>query len=552
MRQELRKRFSQKLPDRFKASIISNASERENVAVIGGGQAGLGVSYFLRRCGIPHIGFSWVDLPIFYAPGKLRHARGVTAWGRCYGPAMAAGAVPGTCCRCRTRCKFRRLSGEEITLTISNEDRQIVSAPIGRFQIQKWPYITSSTSKRPTIFFGDQHGGLTPFGEGFGRSMAVRQQSSRSGGEGTPANEIAAGKTPPRKIIHIDMDAFFASIEQRDNPELRDRPVAVGSSSARGVVAAASYEARRYGVRSAMPSVTAKRRCPNLIFVKPRFEVYKQVSHQFQAILNRFTPIVEPLSLDEAYLDVTENLKGLGSASEIAKDIKAAIRAETGLTASAGVSYNKFLAKLASGHKKPDGLCVITPERGPVFIETLPVRMFHGVGPATAAKMERLGIYTGLDLRACELPFLIKSFGKTGRFYYSISRGIDERPVCPNRTRQSVGAENTFLEDLRSFEAMCSALLPLAAKVWRHCEGANVRGRTVTLKVKYSDFQTVTRSQTFAAPIAREAELHSIGASLLAQLIPITKGVRLLGVSLSNLQAAGALELSGRQMSLEF
>jgi DNA polymerase-4 len=359
-----------------------------------------------------------------------------------------------------------------------------------------------------------------------------------------------AAPLPPRKIIHIDMDAFYASIEQRDNEELRGKPVAVGGSSARGVVAAASYEARRFGVRSAMPSITAKRKCPDLIFVKPRFEVYKQVSREIRAIFVRYTPLIEPLSLDEAYLDVTENLKGMALATGIAKEIRAAIRAETGLTASAGVSYNKFLAKLASDENKPDGLFVITPEMGLAFIEALPVAKFHGVGPATSAKMNRLGIRTGLDLRACELPFLIKVFGKAGRFYYWIARGVDERPVRANRIRKSIGTETTFFEDLTSFEAMRNVLVELAAKVWRHCEAAKMRGRTVTLKVKYLDFQIVTRSRTLPAAIGCEGDLGAAGIKLLAQLMPAVKGIRLLGLTVSNLEDENTDAPYHPQMSL--
>jgi DNA polymerase IV len=359
-----------------------------------------------------------------------------------------------------------------------------------------------------------------------------------------------AAPLPPRKILHIDMDAFYASIEQRDNDGLRGEPVAVGGSSARGVVAAASYEARRFGVRSAMPSIIAKRKCPDLIFVKPRFEVYKQVSREIRAIFARYTPLIEPLSLDEAYLDVTENLKGMASATGIAKEIRAAIRAETGLTASAGVSYNKFLAKLASDEDKPDGLFVITPEMGPDFIEALPVAKFHGVGPATSAKMNRLGIHTGLDLRACDLPFLLKAFGKAGRFYYWIARGVDERPVRANRIRKSIGAETTFFEDLTSFEAMRDVLVELAAKVWLHCEVVRMRGRTVTLKVKYADFQIVTRGRTLPAAIACEEDLSEAGIKLLAPLMPPAKGIRLLGLTVSNLEDENADVPYHPQMSL--
>ena len=340
---------------------------------------------------------------------------------------------------------------------------------------------------------------------------------------------------PQRKIIHIDMDAFFASVEQRDHPELRGKPVAVGGSKLRGVVAAASYEARKFGVRSAMPSVTAKKRCPDLIFVKHRFDVYTEVSRQVRAIFAEYTPLVEPLSLDEAYLDVTENLVGVASATRIAEDIRARIRAETGLTASAGVSYNKFLAKLASDHRKPDGLFVITPRMGPGFIEALPVGKFHGVGPATEAKMNRLGIHTGLDLRERSLEFLQERFGKSGRFYYWISRGIDERPVRSDHIRKSVGAENTFFDDLTEFEAMREELAPILDKLWRHCEASRIRGRTVTLKVKYADFQTITRSRTLAVPVGGRAELESASLDLLAALMPTPKGIRLLGVTLSGL-----------------
>jgi DNA polymerase-4 len=293
-----------------------------------------------------------------------------------------------------------------------------------------------------------------------------------------PDRDAVAGPVRQRKIVHIDMDAFFASVEQRDNPELRGKPVAVGGSRERGVVAAASYEARAFGVRSAMPSVSAKRQCPDLIFVAPRFDVYKAVSLQIREIFAEHTPIIEPLSLDEAYLDVTLNLKGIASATKIAADIRTKIRRETKLTASAGVSYNKFLAKLASDHRKPDGLFVITPKMGPAFVETLPVAKFHGVGPATTAKMLRLGIATGLDLRAQTLPFLQQHFGKSGAYYYWISRGVDERPVHAGRVRKSIGAENTFSRDLHACEPMREALAPIIAKIWRHCQATGIRGRT--------------------------------------------------------------------------
>src|SRR5258705_6969780 len=298
-------------------------------------------------------------------------------------------------------------------------------------------------------------GGLVAYSRALtGRRSAGVEMATEERAEG-PTAEAAAGS---RKIIHIDMDAFYASVEQRDNPELRGKPVAVGGSRERGVVAAASYEARKFGVRSAMPSITAKRQCPDLIFVKPRFDAYKAVSLQIREIFAEHTHVVEPLSLDEAYLDVTENLKGIATATEIAMEIRAKIRAETSLTASAGVSYNKFLAKLASDHRKPDGLFVITPKMGPAFVETLPVRKFHGVGPATDAKMQRLGIKTGFDLRAQTLAFLQQHFGKAGPYYYWAARGVDERPVHADRIRKSVGAENTFAADLFTYEAARAAL----------------------------------------------------------------------------------------------
>lgn len=285
-----------------------------------------------------------------------------------------------------------------------------------------------------------------------------------------------------RKIIHVDMDAFYASVEQRDDPALRGRPVAVGAARARGVVAAASYEARKFGVRSAMPSVTALRKCPDLIFARPRFDVYKAVSRRIRAIFEEFTPVVEPLSLDEAYLDVTDFLKDGGSATAVAAEIRARIRAETGLTASAGVSYNKFLAKLASDCKKPDGLFVITPKMGERFVEALPIERFHGVGPATAAKMKSFGVDTGLDLKAQTLSFLQQRFGKAGPYFYWIARGVDDRPVRADRVRKSIGAETTFAEDLLKLESARAALLPLIDRVWLSAESAQVRGRTVTVK----------------------------------------------------------------------
>jgi DNA polymerase-4 len=350
-----------------------------------------------------------------------------------------------------------------------------------------------------------------------------------------PVEESSVEAGGLRKIIHIDMDAFYASVEQRDNPELRGKPVAVGGSRERGVVAAASYEARKFGVHSAMPSVTAKRKCPDLIFVKPRFDAYKAISLQIREIFATYTPIIEPLSLDEAYLDVTENLKGILSATRIAEEIRERIRAETELTASAGVSYNKFLAKLASDHRKPDGLFVITPKMGPAFVETLPIRKFHGVGPATARKMAQLGIATGLDLRAQSQAFLQQHFGKAGSYYYWAARGVDERPVRADRIRKSVGAENTFPADIFTYEVAREALREIVEKVWAHCESSSIRGRTVTLKVKFANFQLITRSRTGETQIRTRSELEQLGNALLEPLFPVARGVRLLGVSLSSL-----------------
>src|SRR5881398_3193367 len=339
---------------------------------------------------------------------------------------------------------------------------------------------------------------------------------------------------PPCKIIHVDMDAFYASVEQRDHPELKGQPVAVGGGH-RGVVMAASYEARKFGVRSAMPAVSAKRRCPELIFVKTRFDVYRAVSQQIRAIFLDYTDLVEPLSLDEAYLDVTEDRLGLGSARAIAEDIRRRIRDETGLTASAGVSYCKFIAKLASDHRKPDGLCVITPEKGPDFVASLPVARFHGVGPVTARKMERLGIFTGADLRDWSLPALQAHFGSSADWYWRIARGIDEREVKPDRPYKSVSAERTFDEDLRDPERLAAELIRIAGYAWDRVERAEVLGRTVTLKVKYGDFTLISRSKSFASPVPDQEAFTVAGQALLAALHPLPKGIRLLGLGLHNL-----------------
>jgi DNA polymerase-4 len=343
--------------------------------------------------------------------------------------------------------------------------------------------------------------------------------------------------TPIRKIVHVDMDAFYASVEQRDNPDLRGKPIAVGGSAARGVVAAASYEARAYGVYSAMPSVTAKRKCPDLIFVPPRFDVYKAVSQQIREIFAEYTPLIEPLSLDEAYLDVTENLKGMEIATEIALEIRAKIKAVTGLNASAGISYNKFLAKMASGLNKPNGQAVITPKNGPAFVEALPVKKFHGVGPATAERMRKYGIETGLDLKSKSLAFLQEHFGKSGPYFYGIARGVDERQVKPDRIRKSVGAEDTFVEDIADLDLAIAELKHLAEKVWRCCEGQGVSGKTVTVKIKYSDFTQATRSRTGSVAFAGFRDVLAAASDLLATVYPFKRPVRLLGVTLSTLTA---------------
>ena len=347
--------------------------------------------------------------------------------------------------------------------------------------------------------------------------------------------------SPPRKIIHIDMDAFYASVEQRDDPSLRGKPVAVGGGH-RGVVTAASYEARKFGVRSAMPSVTAKRRCPDLIFVKPRFEAYREVSHRIRAIFAEYTPHVEPLSLDEAYLDVTEDLKGIGIATRIAEEIRARIRAETGLTASAGVSYNKFIAKLASDQNKPDGLCVIPPAKGPAFVATLPVKRFHGIGPKTAEKMARLGIETGADLRAMSLDFLTHNFGSSGEYYYNLARGICHRQVRADRPYKSVSAEDTFFDDLREADALLAEVERIGRHVWTRIEAKSLTGRTVNLKVKYNDFQIVTRARSLDRAVSGCEEFLEMGRALLRTLMPLPKSVRLLGLGLSNLTEGAAAE----------
>ncbi len=339
-----------------------------------------------------------------------------------------------------------------------------------------------------------------------------------------------------RKIIHVDMDAFFASVEQRDDPALRGKPVAVGGAGGRGVVAAASYEARKFGVRSAMPSVTAKRLCPDLIFVRHRFDAYKEASRQIRRVFEHYTPHVEPLSLDEAYLDVTDDLLGIGSATRIADLIRQEIRVKTGLTASAGVSYNKFLAKIASDQNKPDGVCVIRPGQGADFVATLPIRRFHGVGPKAEEKMKRLGIATGADLAAKDIDFLRANFGSMAGYLYRAARGIDLRQVSAHRTRKSVGGERTFSEDISSGAMLRETLENIIDIVWERIERSQAKGRTITLKMKFNDFKNMTRSKSLTSNVADRDEFAEVSRALLAEVVPLPKPIRLMGLTLSNLE----------------
>jgi len=339
---------------------------------------------------------------------------------------------------------------------------------------------------------------------------------------------------PIRKIIHVDMDAFYASVEQMDNPELKGKPLAVGGSGTRGVVSAASYEARKFGVRSAISGVIARRLCPELLFVRPRFERYKEISKQIRTIFFDYTELVEPLSLDEAYLDVTENKKGNPSASLIAEEIRARIFKEVGLTASAGISINKFIAKVASDYNKPNGQKTVNPEEVLGFLEQLDVRKFHGIGKVTAEKMYQKGIFTGLDLKSKSLEFLEQHFGKSGKYYYYIVRGIHNSEVKPNRIRKSLAAERTFNENLSSEIFMLEKLEHIAEEVSRRLNKSKVAGKTITLKIKYSDFTLQTRSKTLPYFIADKAVILETAKDLLYQE-KMNNSVRLLGISLSNL-----------------
>ncbi|UAB85158.1 DNA polymerase IV [Zunongwangia sp. SCSIO 43204] len=337
-----------------------------------------------------------------------------------------------------------------------------------------------------------------------------------------------------RKIIHIDMDAFYASVEQLDNPELRGKPIAVGGSSQRGVVSAASYEARKFGVRSAMSSVIAKRNCPDLIFVKSRFDRYREISQQIRSIFFEYTDLVEPLSLDEAYLDVTENKMGNPSATMIAREIRAKIKEKTGLNASAGISINKFIAKVASDINKPNGQKTVHPEEVSEFLEQLEIRKFYGVGKVTAEKMYRLGIFTGKDLKSKSEEYLADHFGKHGPYYYNVVRGIHESEVKPNRMRKSLGAERTFSENISSEIFMLEKLTNIAEEIERRLQKSKVAGKTVTLKIKYSDFTLQTRSKTISYYISSKELILELAKELLYQE-KMKDSVRLLGISLSNL-----------------
>ncbi|SMO81809.1 DNA polymerase IV [Fodinibius sediminis] len=339
-----------------------------------------------------------------------------------------------------------------------------------------------------------------------------------------------------RKIIHIDMDAFYASVEQRDFPEYRGKPLIVGGSpEGRGVVAAASYEVRKFGVHSAMPAARAIRLCPHAVFVKPRFEVYRKVSSQIRDIFFRFTDLVEPLSLDEAYLDVTENHIGLPSATLIARKIRHLIKEETRLTASAGVAHNKFLAKIASDLDKPDGLAVILPEEAEDFLANLEIGAFHGVGEATESKMHALGIFMGSDLKEWSELELIEKFGKVGRHYYRIVRGIDHRRVKPHRIRKSIGKERTFSEDVDDLAWIRNFLSDLSQKVAESMKDKQAAGKTVTLKVRYADFETLTRSTSFNHYINDAEDITRTAIQLLKDTETGSRKVRLLGITLSNL-----------------
>jgi len=350
------------------------------------------------------------------------------------------------------------------------------------------------------------------------------------------------------KIIHVDMDAFYASVEQMDNPELRGKPVAVGGNKERGVVAAASYEARKYGVRSAMSSKLAALKCPQLIFVKPRFERYKELSYQIRGVFYEYTDLVEPLSLDEAFLDVTINKADNPSATLIATEIRTKIKSVTGLNASAGISYNKFLAKVASDINKPNGQAVITPEQAPAFLEKLPIEKFYGIGKVTAEKMKRFGIHNGWDLKQYSLNFLMQRFGKSGAHYYDIVRGIHLSEVHPHRDRKSLSVETTFERDLFDPEDLSAAMERLLAELFRRLNKNNIKGRTLTLKLKYSDFSLQTRSKSLEQYLTEE-DMIQLAKELLDQEA-LKMPIRLMGLGVSNFDMGKAVY--GKQLWIEF
>lgn len=337
-----------------------------------------------------------------------------------------------------------------------------------------------------------------------------------------------------RKIIHIDMDAFYASVEQRDNPELRGKPVAVGHAEKRGVVAAASYEARKFGVRSAMPSQKAIKLCPQLIFIEGRMEVYKSVSRQIHEIFHDYTDLIEPISLDEAFLDVTDNKKGIELAVDIAREIKQRIREELHLVASAGVSYNKFLAKIASDYRKPDGLCTIHPDQAQAFIDHLPIESFWGVGPVTAKKLHLLGVYNGKTLRKCSREMLVRQFGKAGNIYYEFARGIDNRPVESVRVRKSIGCEHTLEKDISLKSSVIIELYHVACELTERLKAKDFNGTTLTLKIKFNDFVQITRSLSTRKSLRTLDEILPLAKTLLKEVDYEHHPVRLIGLSVSN------------------
>lgn len=358
-----------------------------------------------------------------------------------------------------------------------------------------------------------------------------------------------------RKIIHIDMDAFYASVEQRDNPDLRGKPIAVGHSEERGVVAAASYEARKFGVRSAMSSQKAKRLCPSLIFVSGRMNTYKAVSRQIHEILHEYTDLIEPLSLDEAFLDVTDNKKHIQLAVDIAREIKQRIRKELNLIASAGISYNKFLAKIASDYRKPDGLCTIHPDQALEFIDRLPIESFWGVGPVTAKKMHALGIHNGLQLRECSLEMLTRQFGKAGQLYYDFSRGVDLRPVEAVHIRKSVGCERTLEKDISRQSSVIIELYHVATELVGRLERANFKGNTLTLKIKFHDFTLKTKSLSLPKQLTALADILPLAKQLLKEIDYAEHPIRLIGLSVSNPKEEKedeALKEEWKQLNLEF